>query len=299
MARKFGIEIEFGYSGGRGNLQPVADALRDAGLGDGTVYPYNRNASGGLWTIKSDGSVSGGEMVSPVLEIDNPEHRAQVTRAIEAIKAVGAYTDPSAGIHVHIDGSGMTAEQVAAVARIFTKFEDCIYRVASSGWETIRAGASTYAGPLPFDRAQKIARAKTEDAVARGYYNDSGSNLAYRMRSHGDTSRYCGLNLHSWFYRKTIEFRVFNSSLNPERVQGYIGMCMAMVQDARNGFKRSINKRYELGGMAAGTTNEVNARHRFLQVLRYDGGMALEDMERLTKIWKDSRPQRAFSGRLR
>jgi hypothetical protein len=115
------------------SLQRFADALRAEGLGDGTVYPYNRNASGGLWTIKADGSVQGGEMVSPVLEIDNPEHREQVTRAINAIKAAGARTDPSAGIHVHIDGSGMTAEQVGSVARIFTKFEDCIYRIASSG----------------------------------------------------------------------------------------------------------------------------------------------------------------------
>lgn len=295
MARKFGIEIEFGCDGSRGNLQRFADALQAAGLGDGRVYPYNRNAPAPLWTIKADGSVSGGEMVSPPLMIDEPADREQVTRAIEAIKAAGAYTDPSAGIHVHIDGSGMDATQVAAVARIFTKFEDCIYRVASSGWETMRAGAVGFAGPLPYNRAQRIARAKTEDQVARAYYGAAnGTNVAYRMTAHHDGARYCGLNLHSWFYRKTIEFRVFNSSLNPERVQGYIGMCMAMVQDARNGFKRSINRRYELGGMAAGTTNEVNARHRFLQVLRYDGGMALEDMERLTKIWKDSKPQLAF-----
>jgi hypothetical protein len=156
----------------------------------------------------------------------------------------------------------------------------------------MRPGGRSYCKPLPYETAQKIARAKSLDAVARAYYGASnGSNIAWRQQSHGDSSRYCGLNLHSWFYRKTIEFRVFNSSLNPERIQGYIGMCMAIVQDARNGFTRSINKRYELGGMAAGTTNEKNARHRFLQVLRYDGGMALEDMERLTKIWRDSKPQ--------
>lgn len=286
--RKFGVEIEFGFSG---SLQDCADALRDAGLGDGHVYPWNRNAPAPYWTIKSDGSVQGGEMVSPPLMIDEPEQRAQVDKAINAIKAVGAYTHESAGIHVHIDGSNMDAKQVAAVARIFTKFEDCIYRVASSGWQTIRSGAQQYAKPMPYASAQKIAKARTLDEVAEGYYGD---NSSYRQSSHHDGSRYCGLNLHSWFYRKTIEFRVFNSSLNPERVQGYIGMCMAMVQDARNGFRRSINVRYELGGMAAGTTNEVNARHRFLQVLRYDGGMALEDMERLTKIWKDSRPQVNF-----
>jgi hypothetical protein len=191
----------------------------------------------------------------------------------------------------HEDGSDMTAKEVAAVARIFTKFEDCIYRVATSGWESMRPDGKTFCKPLAYDVAQKIAKAKDLAAVRRAYYGDDARRSELRGANHHDNSRYCGLNLHSWFYRKTIEFRVFNSSLNPERIQGYIGMCMAMVQDARNGKTRSINKRYALGGMADGTTNEINARHRFLQVLRYDGGMALEDMERLTKIWKDSKPQ--------
>jgi hypothetical protein len=180
---------------------------------------------------------------------------------------------------------------VAAVARVFTKFEDCIYRVASSGWQTIRPGANTYAKPLTPEQIKQIAKAKTIEKVSAAYYGTDSQSAAYRHTTHHDSARYYGLNLHSWFYRKTIEFRVFNSSLNPERVQGYIGMCMAIVQDARNGFRRSVNKRYALGDMAAGRAEEKAARHRFLQVLRYDGGMALEDMERLTKIWRDSKPQ--------
>jgi hypothetical protein len=287
--RKFGIEIEFG-----GDMHAAARALRDAGLGDGNTYPYNRNAPAPYWTIKSDGSVSsGGEMVSPILDIDDPDSREQVTRAILALRSAGATTNPSAGIHVHIDGTTLTPVEVAAVARVFTKFEDCIYRVASSGWERVRSGANTYAKPMTPDMIKRLAKAKTMEQVSAGYYGSTGAE--YRHTAHHDTSRYFGLNLHSWFYRKTIEFRIFNSSLNPERVQGYIGMCMAIVQDARNGFRRSVNKRYALGDMASGVANEAAARHRFLQVLRYDGGMALEDMERLTKIWKDSKPQRRES----
>jgi hypothetical protein len=287
--RRFGIEIEF-----EGSQQDAARALQAAGMGDGSTYPYNRNAPAPYWTIKNDGSVSsGGEMVSPVLDLDNPEHREQVTKAIMALRSAGATTCESAGIHVHIDGTTLTAEQVAAVARCFAKFEDCIYRVASSGWQSVRRGSGNYAKPMPERIVKALAKAKTAEQVGMAYYGEQdASRVAYRGRNHHDHSRYYGLNLHSWFYRKTIEFRVFNSSLNPERVQGYIGMCMAIVDDARNGYKRSVNKRYALGGMAEGTTNEAAARHRFLQVLRYDGGMALEDMERLTKIWKDSRPQR-------
>lgn len=290
MARRFGLEVEFS-----GDIRAAAQALQQAGLGDGTVYPYNRNAPAPYWTIKTDGSVSsGGEMVSPILDIDDPESRAQATTAINVLRTSGATTCPAAGIHVHIDGTDLTAEQVAGVARCFAKFEDCIYRVASSGWQSIRSGATNYAKPMPETMVKALAKAKTADQVGKAYYQTpDAASAQYRYRTHHDSARYFGLNLHSWFYRKTIEFRVFNSSLNPERVQGYIGMCMAIVQDSRNGFKRSVNKRYALGDMASGVANEKNARHRFLQVLRYDGGMALEDMERLTKIWKDSKAQQA------
>jgi hypothetical protein len=291
MPRRFGLEVEFA-----GSVQGAADALRAAGLGDGVIYPYNRNASGGLWTIKRDGSVgNGGEMVSPVLEIDNDAHREQVTAAIMALRSSGARTEATAGVHVHIDGTDMNAEQVAAVARCFAKFEDCIYRVASSGWQSVRAGATRYAKPMPIETVAKIAKAKTRDNLGKAYYGVADANAAeVAGRQHHNSARYYGLNLHSWFYRKTIEFRVFNSSLNPERIQGYIGMCMAIVQDSKNGKRRSINKRYALGDMAAGRADEAAARHRFLQVLRYDADMALVDMERLTKIWKDSKPQVAF-----
>lgn len=290
--RRFGIEIEFS-----GSQDRAARALLAAGLGDGTTYPYNRNAPAPYWTIKNDGSVSsGGEMVSPILDLDNPEHREQVTKAVMALRDSGAVTCPEAGIHVHIDGTTLTPEQVAAVARCFAKFEDCIYRVASSGWTTVRRGANSYARPMPDSVVKALAKAKTADQIGMAYYGEAdASRVSYRARNHHDSARYYGLNLHSWFYRKTIEFRVFNSSLNPERIQGYIGMCMAIVDDARKGFRRSVNKRYALGDMAAGRANEASARHRFLQVLRYDGGMALEDMERLTKIWKDSKPQQRSS----
>jgi hypothetical protein len=212
-----------------------------------------------------------------------------------ALRSVGCRPIPSAGIHVHIDGTAMTAEQVASVGRAFAKFEDCIYRVASSGWNEVRSGANHYAKPLTNEQVKAIAKAKTDRALAEAYYPAGGrtSDPLARGTYHGDVARYFGLNLHSWFYRKTIEYRVFNSSLNPERIQGYVAMCMALTEIGRANRKSSINKRYALGDMATGAAKEEAARHRFLQVLRYEGGnLDVVDMKRLTKIWKDSKPQR-------
>lgn len=289
--RKFGVEIEFA-----GSIDAALQALAAEGLVRRAVQHGYVGHDDAYWVVKRDGSVyDGGELVSPPLDFDDPDHREQVTRAVKALKTAGCRTTETAGIHVHIDTTGMGPADIAAVARVYTKFEDVLYRIASSGWQRMRGGARQYAKPLEDQQVTRLARAKTEDQLLRAYYGSADANARRRAQYHGDHARYYGLNLHSWFYRKTIEFRIFNSSLNPERIQGYIAICVALVQDARNGNRRSVNKAYRLGDMAAGRAKEDAALHRFLQVLRYEAGMSVEDMKRVRRIWKDSRPQVHFT----
>lgn len=286
--RRFGVEIEAGLQSGR-TMNDVCVALRNAGLG-GSSQRYTGHSMT-EWVVKLDGSVSGGvEVVSPPLDFDDEAQRGQVDRAVAAIQSV-CRTHSSAGIHVHVESSDLNAEQIGNVARTFAHFEDVIYRLASSGWTTIRPGARTYCKPLTATQVSGLARAKTADAVRLAYYGPGRGATA----GHGDSSRYCGLNLHSHFYRGTIEFRIFNSSLNAMRIQTYIAMAVAMVQDGRNNKKRSVAKRYVLGGMAAGTTDGAKAFFSFLAMFRYDAGMSLVDYRNIKKVWKDSKAQQDFT----
>lgn len=289
--RKFGIELELGLQPGC-SIHQVSDALRAAGLG-GATHGYSGHSQT-HWVVKLDGSVNNGvEVVSPPLDFDDPAARAQVDTAIAAIKD---YTKPvpAAGIHVHIESRDLTPRQVAGVARTFSHFEDVLYRLASSGWRTIRPGTRQYAYPLTEGQVQQLAKAKTEEDVRSAYYGRGGSFAA----GHGHHSRYCGLNLHSHFYRGTIEFRIFNSSLNRKRVQTYIAICMAVVQDARNGHLRSVNKRGRLGDMAAEVRDAAKEFHHFQAVVRYqEGGMNLDDYKNLKVLWKDSRAQQPITNR--
>jgi hypothetical protein len=126
----------------------------------------------------------------------------------------------------------------------------------------------------------------------RAYYGESWNHYGEAItRDHGNGARYCGLNLHSHFYRRTVEFRIFNSSLNPMRIQTYIAICHALMMDAKTGKKRSINKSMTVGSMASGALAEDKALFQFLTVIRYNAGMSLQDYRNVKKIWKDSRPQ--------
>ncbi len=292
MGRRFGIEIEFGLRGSA-TLTDVLNAVRAAGLSSRTSLHGYTGYSATEWVVKTDGSVShGGELVSPPLDFDDPEQRKQVDKAVAALAAAGAKTYQQAGIHVHVESSDFTAKELSALARVVTKFEDCLYRIASSGWQTMRPGARTYCKPLTNDQATKLAAARTDEQVKAAYY---GQNYTYAS-GHGHASRYCGLNLHSHFYRGTVEFRVFNSSLNAARIQTYIAVCMAFMVDAKSGRLRSIGKAYRLGAMASGQVTEEKALFNFLQVLRYQAGMSLEDYKNVKRFWRDSRPQAAISG---
>lgn len=301
--RRFGIEVEFD-----GSIEAAVTALRAAGL---TVNDNRHSHLSGrapeCWVVKRDGSVpNGGEMVSPPLDFDNEENRQQVTTAVEALQAAGALTTPNAGIHVHCeakneDGTDFSARQIGAVVRFFYKFEDAIYRIASSGWETIRPGARTFAKPIPEETARAIMNVRTMDDL-KMIWNGRDDNGNRRRGRSGVINRmhdrYHAVNLQSFFYRGTIEFRVFNSSLNPKRIQAYVALCMAIVQDAREGHSRSVKKSYRVGAMHRGEVTEQALFLRLQQVLRSDSRdtnvlMSEEDWKNLRKIcWKGSRPQR-------
>lgn len=286
--RKFGVEIEVGLLPGVSRTQ-VAHALRAAGLG-GQEFGYNGHDAHN-WVVKADGSVPGGaEVVSPPLDFDDEAQRDQVTRALTAMTGL-CRPVAAGGIHVHVESRDLTPKQLSGVVSVFTHFEDIIYRLASSGWETIRPGVRTYAYPFSETEKKNLLKARDDTGLKKAYYGDN--DWAYAT-SHGHHSRYHGLNLHSHWFRGTIEFRVFNSSMNAQRVQSYISMCMAIVADAAAGHRHGTARALPLGAMAGGA-DAAKAFVYFLKVMRDWGGMSAADSKLVRKFWKDSKAQQSFS----
>ena len=53
-------------------------------------------------------------------------------------------------------------------------------------------------------------------------------------REHYNWTRYYALNLHSVFYRGTVEWRCFNSTLHAGKIAAYVNLCLAMSAQAIN-----------------------------------------------------------------
>jgi hypothetical protein len=173
------------------------------------VGPYHvGSAIPGLpgWTAMHDGSIRAGhgrrgcEFVSPVYS--GAQGLRQMIADIETIKATGATVNASCGLHVHV---GFDKNNRVALEKLITlaaNFEQAIY--ASTGTKNRERGQ--WCGSVQrhgsFDRAESIGRVRRYHVV----------NIATT--------------------KPTVEFRAFSGSLNPQKIVGYVMMCVALVERA-------------------------------------------------------------------
>ena len=240
----FGVEIEFDGA----DPYAVANAFHAAGLSSTpNLQGYHSHREPGRWVVERDSTVAG-EVVSPVLR-DTPETWEQLERACAILRENGARVTARTGGHVHVgaDSAGMDHDvgRFRRVANACAWAEDLMYRLAAStgrGGKRHRGAGNGYrwCGPMgagQFEQAQSL------------------SDLAMRVgASHGVGLNY-GNILES---RRTIEYRYFDSSLDPARLQANIQLACWITKRASTLPDSAIpTERVRLGSHADGQVSDT------------------------------------------
>jgi len=215
----FGVEIEFDGA----DPNEVARALHQAGLAASPHQEsyHSRNRQQGMWTVERDATVSG-EVVSPVLR-DTPETWAQLERVCTILRDRGARVSTRTGGHVHVGADSANLDhdvnRFRRVAQVCAWSEDLMYRLAAAtgrgGRQHRGAGRGyTWCGPMRSADFEQVGNL---------------TELANRVgASHG-----VGLNYGNILeQRRTIEYRYFDSSLDPARLQANIKLACWLTKRA-------------------------------------------------------------------
>lgn len=247
LTRAFGVEIETVGSTRANIAKYIAAAIPGSTVRQGAdsyMSYYVAMSDGREWRIMGDGSLTGsmhgaprwtdkaGEVVSPILTWTDMDLLQTVVRAIRKAKAT---IDPSCGIHVHVDGRDLSAASVGRLTTFVTNYDKTFDAMLGIAPARRRQWCKT----LPAQRASDVAAAgaklgsalaRTSDALAAVWYGsgDAYEVSAYR-RAHYQHTRYHGLNLHSLFFRGTVEFRWFNGSLHAGEIKAYVALALALV----------------------------------------------------------------------
>ena len=220
-------------------------------------YTVKDNA-GRVWTVMSDSSIrieNGGErceLVTPILHWSDIETLQKIVRQL---RHAGAKVNETCGQHVHIGANGLTAQNLRTLVNTVASREEIFYRALN-----VHEKRKQYCKPTDerFLRELNEKKPATLDKLKTIWYGDEREHTW-----HYDNTRYTILNLHAFFTKQTVEFRIFNASLHAGEVKAAIQFCAAMVAFAKKCHRTTYRK--------VETDNEKFAMRTFLTRLGLNG----------------------------
>lgn len=166
------------------------------------------------------------ELVTPILKYDEDIETFQ--ELIRRLRQAGAVSksDLQCGIHVHIGAKGHTPNTLKNLVNLMASKEELIYKSLEIDPARVR-----YCKKVNENLIETInkRKPKTLKELADIWYSDYGCES---RNKHYHSSRYHGLNLHSTFTQGTIEFRLFNGTMNAGKIRSYIVFCLAISHQA-------------------------------------------------------------------
>ena len=165
------------------------------------------------------------EMNSPKLEYSEMGKLQEVVRTL---RHAGAVVNGSCGMHVHVDASKHTPQSLKNALSIMYSKEDILFKALNVNESRVERWCQKVREPM-LKQARRLSSDETRDLTQLEniwYEGDNGS------ADHYNWTRYYALNLHSVFYRGTVEWRCFNSTLHAGKVAAYVNLCLAISAQA-------------------------------------------------------------------
>ncbi|WP_325213483.1 amidoligase family protein [Oscillibacter sp.] len=200
-------------------------------MSDSSIHPECLSEDGYLRLDKD--SAEGGpykvEMVTPKLAYRD---LTCLQECMRQLTAMGAKVNDSCGLHVHVDASNHNRQSLKNLIGIMYSKEDLLFKALRVNEARAIEWCQKVREPM-LKKARTLSAEETPDLTQlENIWYEGFENDGRTRRDHYNKSRYYALNLHSVFYRGTVEWRCFNSTLDPAKAAAYVNLCLAMSAQA-------------------------------------------------------------------
>ena len=196
---------------------------------DASIHPERRERG----RLVSASDLYKVEMNSPKLEYSEMGKLQEVVRTL---RRAGAESRPSCGMHVHVDASKHTPQSLKNALSIMYSKEDILFKALKVNESRVHRWCQKVREPM-LEKIRRMPTGMTMEQLKRAWYDGEDGSL-----EHYNRSRYYALNLHSVFYRGTLEWRCFESTLHAGEVRANITLALAISAQAINQKKTVMRK---------------------------------------------------------
>lgn len=163
------------------------------------------------------------EFVTPPLKYQDLELLQSIIRKL---RENGAKSDKSCGIHIHVDGANHNPQSLRRLVNFMTSRQDLIYEALE-----IEKRADRWCRKLDSSILDEMKKDKdiSKEKVEQIWYSSANDGYTGGINhDHYNRTRYHGINLHSYFSKGTVEFRLFNSTLHAGKIKAYVQFCLSL-----------------------------------------------------------------------
>lgn len=196
-------------------------------MSDSSIHPECQGEDGYLRLDKdsAEGYPYKVEMVTPKLTYDE---LPRLQECMRRVKAIGAKVNSSCGLHVHVDASNHNRQSLKNLIGIMYSKEDILFKALQVNEARAARWCKKVREPM-LKKARLLSADETQDLTLLESVWYEGE---VDKTDHYNWTRYYALNLHSVFYRGTVEWRCFNSTLDPVQAAAYVHLCLAISAQA-------------------------------------------------------------------
>ena len=237
--QNYGVEVEFTGISRKMAADAVAEIIGTAASRpDRTCYQTRtiQDSQGRKWKVMRDSSIHPirkvgtenmdeyrVEFVTPVLKYEDLDTLQAIIRKF---REIGGVPHSSCGIHIHVDGANHTATSLRRLVNFMYSRQEIIYDALAVGDRKYR-----WCQPVCKNLLDTMKKDKniTTDSVEKIWYSPANDGYCGGINhQHYNSTRYHALNLHSFFQKGTVEFRLFNSTLHAGKIKAYVQFCLAL-----------------------------------------------------------------------
>lgn len=228
-----------------GNGDRVATELYNLGIGNSRYSEGYHMAEGRrdrdsdrFCFVETDSSC-GYELIFQKVDLSDRDMADKISEAQRIMKKLRdeeqIRLSAACGFHVHVDVSNWGMREIVSAYHLWNYLEDTIFRFASAFWNLHReeevGGGYSRAVPKGYEGRAQIGRALSErrDALNFSHILRERSNCGCGAGWYEDWEN-CTCNL----AQPTLEFRVFNATINQRKIRAYLAFCVAFVNAVKD-----------------------------------------------------------------
>lgn len=218
----FGVEVECILPPGC-SRRSAAAAITAAGV------PCHEegysHSTPGQWKVVTDGSLGydrGAEFVSPPIRGEAGFRQLKVV--CDTLTHIGAKITSRCGLHVHVGVEPVSMDLTQFFKNLVTLYSSAERAIDTFMPQSRRGSNNVYCQPLRPNHL--MASAGTVAQVVQAVGQSTSARTG---------SRYCKLNLQSYFAYGTVEFRHHGGTVDGVKATNWVRLCMRMVLAARAG----------------------------------------------------------------